>query len=345
MINFKTPLVYIVCSAFLGASVSYYFFHNQAIAASSSNENAQASGTSSPANPGCNPTVAHLGGFNHVKPVLFSERDCESERLDPIKRDILSLIDSGKQQGLLSSASIYLQLFSKDEWTSINGEEHYHPASLNKVAVMITYLHAAESNAGNLLNQKVLFEKHDKSLPDPTILSKTLQPGQSYTIMELLHYMIAYSDNDATQLLLKHIDLNTYNKTFTDLGLPKPTSNFDESQVTAKEYSVFMKVLYNASYLSIPASEYGTNLLTECDFKDGLLKNLPANTQIAHKFGECRYDNVYELHESGIIYVGENAYLITIMTKGTDRKNLTEFIGHVSGLVYGMLTAPKNTYF
>lgn len=224
------------------------------------------------------------------------------------------------------------------------GDELYHPASLNKVAVLITYLHAAESY-NNLLDEKLLFEKHDNSLPVQYYTSKTLKPGTTYAIRDLLHYMIAYSDNDAAQLLLKHIDLNFYNKTFTDIGLPKPGDNFDESQLSAKQYSLFMKVLYNASYISIPASEFATNMLAECDFKEGLLKKLPPNVQAAHKFGECRYDDVYELHESGIIYIGDNAYLITIMTKGADQKNLSDVVANISNLVYTKLSNPNSGYF
>jgi hypothetical protein len=86
-------------------------------------------------------------------------------------------------------------------------------------------------------------------------------------------------------------------------------------------------------------------MLAQCDFKEGLVKGLPPNVQVAHKFGECRYDNIYELHESGIVYVGDNAYLITIMTKGSDRKNLSEVISGISGLVYNKLTAPNGDYF
>jgi beta-lactamase class A len=341
--NFKHPLFYIISSALLGAITSYFLFYSHSGNALL-NTNTTFAATNTNVTLPCKHYESRLNGFNHIKPVLLSEQDCESEQLDPIKNEIKAFIETEQNSGRLTSASVYLKLFSKDEWTSYNGDELYHPASLNKVAVLISYLHAAESY-NSLLDEKLLFEKHDNTLPIQYYTSKTLKPGTSYAIRDLLHYMIAYSDNDATQLLLKHIDFNFYTKTFTDIGLPKPGLNFDESMVSVKQYSLFMKVLYNASYISIPASEFATDMLAECDFKEGLVKKLPSNVQIAHKFGECRYDDVYELHESGIIYIGDNAYLITIMTKGPDRKNLSEVIGNISNLVYTKLTAPDSGYF
>jgi beta-lactamase class A len=150
--------------------------------------------------------------------------------------------------------------------------------------------------------------------------------------------MIAYSDNNATFLLLKNINLEMYNKTYTDIGLPKPSFKFEEFTLTAKQYSLFLKELYNASYLSIPASEYAVNLLTQCDFKEGLVKKLPPNTIVAHKFGENGYGSIYELHESGIVYIGDNAYLITIMTKGTDSKYLCNVVADISYAVFSKIT-------
>ncbi|HNM27553.1 MAG TPA: hypothetical protein PKL15_19045, partial [Saprospiraceae bacterium] len=57
-----------------------------------------------------------------------------------------------------------------------------------------------------------------------------------------------------------------------------------------------------------------------------------------HKFGEWRqvgYD--YELHESGVFYIGDQPYLLTIMTKGKDTDKLAESIRILSGKVYRSL--------
>jgi beta-lactamase class A len=320
------PLIYITLSALLGASLSYFIFKNALATSNDVNNNDNSKKT-------CNYSRSQLSGYTHVKPILLTDQDCESPKLNEVKNNLTTLIDAEKAKGSITSASVYLRVLSSDEWISVYGDEKYHPASMNKVGVLITYLHAAESYP-NLLDQKLKFQNHDASLPQQYYTSKSLKPGAEYSIKDLLHFMIAYSDNDAAQLLLGHMDAAFYTKTYADLGLPKPSANFDESMVTAKDYSVFMRVLYHASYLSIPASEFAIDMLTKCDFKEGLLKQLPNEVPVSHKFGECRTDNTYELHESGIVYLDSKAYLITVMTKGTERKALSDVIGNISSLVY-----------
>jgi hypothetical protein len=96
------------------------------------------------------------------------------------------------------------------------------------------------------------------------------------------------------------------------------------------------------------------SLLIQSDFKEGLLKKLPPSVIAAHKFGECAYAIVHapgekpygtlnELHEAGFIYNNNDPYLITIMTKGPDRKYLSEIVGNISFLVYNALSKPIQT--
>ena len=46
-------------------------------------------------------------------------------------------------------------------------------------------------------------------------------------------------------------------------------------QISAKDYSMFFKILFNAAYLTIDNSEFATEMLKEGDFKEGLLSGLP----------------------------------------------------------------------
>jgi len=342
MLSKKIPIYYSVLTAFLGAAIVFCVFkftdwgHNSAIASTfTSYRKSKISGVEEVAQH-CNTKMVRLAGFNYINPLLYTDKECESPDMDNVKGELLNYIESEKAKGILSSASVYIRVFSKAAWTSINADEMYHPASLNKVPILITYLHMAE-NSNNLLEQKLFFKKHDTTLPVQYFTSKSLRPGQNYTIRELLHAMIAYSDNDATLLLLQHINLDYYNRTFTDLGLPKPSFEFDKFLISAKQYSLFFRILYNGTYLSDGASELGASLLAECNFKEGLLKKLPPGIKTAHKFGESGYNNTYELHESGIIYCGANTYLITVMTKGKNWKDLSQIISNISNIAYNKI--------
>jgi beta-lactamase class A len=251
MFKNRFPFYYIAISALLGAGISYLVINNPFKISTS-----YASGTSAnitEVSSKCDYDVARLKGFKHIRPLLFAEKQCESPSLDNIKQSISDLVDSAKASGKLVSASVYLRVYSKGDWTSYNIDERYHPASLSKVPILITYMHMAEKTPG-LLDKKIFFAKRDTSLPSQYYNSLTLSPGHNYSVKELLRYMIAYSDNDATTLLWKQMNFDDYNTTFTDLNLPKPSYKFEELQLSAKEYATFFRALYNGSYLSNEAS-------------------------------------------------------------------------------------------
>ena len=151
--------------------------------------------------------------------------------------------------------------------------------------------------------------------------------------------MIVYSDNDATIMLNKVIDKAVFNNVFSDNGLKEPDYKSSSYPITARDYSIFMKELYNASYLNFKDSEACLSLLSKSDFKEGLISGLPVNTTVVHKFGEGGFDNAPDFSESAIVYSSGKTYLLTVMTKGTDMKKLPKVIGEISKKVYEIMMA------
>ncbi|WP_161499289.1 serine hydrolase [Flavipsychrobacter stenotrophus] len=256
-----------------------------------------------------------------------------------MKQDITALIDNEKQAGILNAASVYIKEFSTDNWTSINPGESFLPGSLFKLPVLMTILKMSETDP-SLMSRKITYQPQGVVDIKQTYVTKSLKPGQSYTVKELLTYMIAYSDNSATQLLNRQINPEVLIRIFSDLGLnpPKPNAaDYMAYTITTRDYSIFMAALYNAAYLTIPNSEFATSLMAQCNFKDGLLKGLPADVKVAHKFGEAGTAQIHELHETGIVYFNNSAYLITVMTKGPDLKKLAETISEISKITYARM--------
>ncbi len=283
-----------------------------------------------------------LTGYKLVKPLLYSEKECESESLSPLKGEIGNFIEQQKQAGNISNASVYLKMLSSEEWTSINPNGSYYPGSLIKLPMLIAFLRMEEAKPG-FLSQKVTYTAGATVNIKQTFETKSIEPGKSYTIKELLEYMIAYSDNNATQLLNSYMKVDAINAVFKDIGLtPPPTTSAEyfNYKMTAKDYSKFMIAIYNSTYLSNSASEYAAELLSRCDFKDGLLKELPSNIKVAHKFGEAGRGNELELHESGIIFINDKPYQITVMTHGGDIKKQAAIISQISKMVYDRFNVP-----
>lgn len=275
--------------------------------------------------------MGRLEGYKLIKPLIYAEQTEESSKYSDIKSQLTNYIDELKNSQKLISASIYLKDFDQGEWMCINDTETYYPGSLIKVPGLISYLKMAEKNP-ELLNKKLVFNSVGRTIPNQTFNSRQILPGKEYTIRELLKFMISYSDNNATYLLNKNVDMVVFQKLFTDLNIPKFTTK--NAVITAKNFSAFLNVLFNASYLSRENSEFAIELLEECDFKIGMVKGLPVNTIIAHKFGEMGDSTTRQLHESGLIYIHNEPYLLTIMTKGYDVKELPEIISTMSKMVY-----------
>ena len=239
--------------------------------------------------------MARLNGYRLIKPLIYSEEETESSNFSDIKSKLTAYIEQLKNSQKLISASIYIREFNHGEWMCINDTESFYPGSLIKVPGMITYLKMAEKNP-SLLNKKLIFNASDVTIPNQTFGTKQIVPGKEYTVRELLKYMVSYSDNNATYLLNHHVDLAVFRQVFSDLNIPSFSKS--NSTITSKNFSTFFKVLYNGSYLNRDNSEFALELLQGCDFKLGMIKGVPVNTIVAHKFGEMGDSTSRQLHES-----------------------------------------------
>lgn len=91
-------------------------------------------------------------------------------------------------------------------WLGIDQTEKYFPASLMKVPTMIAFYKLAESHP-EILTKKVLYTgSADANKIEYFKPTHALVPGQSYTIGQLIEYMIVFSDNNAASLLAENID-------------------------------------------------------------------------------------------------------------------------------------------
>ena len=293
--------------------------------------------------PSCQTVTHRLDGYQFIKPLLYNDQTCESGNYDALKANIENAISQYKQAGNADNISVYLKLLTTRDYIGINENEMYHPASLIKLPILITYLKMEEKNPG-ILNKKLVFTLPKGGVPQQTYNTHQIEPGKSYPIKELLKYMVAYSDNNATYVLNNNVDLEIFKKMFSDFGLVVPDVHDMNYQISAKDYSIFLNIIYNAGYLSIPHCEFAAEILSECDFKAGIESSLPPNVQLAHKFGEwgvANNPNIHQLSESGIVYLDNSPYILTVMTQGKDVKRLPEVISEISSIIYNTLKGEK----
>jgi beta-lactamase class A len=247
-----------------------------------------------------------------------------------------------KAGGALTQASILIKEFDRGEWTALNAEEQYHPASLMKVVLLLGYLRFAE-NTPDLFEQKWLFDKAQNYFQEfPQYYSTpSIEPGKVYTVHELLYYMVAHSDNNATWMLASRLDKSHLQKIFAEFGMKAPAEFDMRITMNVREYSTFFNAIYNASNLSPEYADYAADLLSNCSFQEGFSKGFPPQTHMWHKFGQWKSSDLdHELHESGIVYLKGKPYLITIMTRGKDTDRLAGAIQAICKQIYDGVPAP-----
>jgi beta-lactamase class A len=286
----------------------------------------------------CTNSKIRLGGFKYIRPLLLTESTCESDILMPVKSELMKMIQDFKLSGSLQQASVYLRELNEGQWISVERNEKYFPGSLMKVPELITFIKMNEKSPG-LLDKQVQFTAPAITRKNANIVSKSLELGKTYTVRQLLYYMIVYSDNEATVLLNRMMDLTVFSKTFTDLGLQAPNLRSSDIPISAEEFSHFMRAIYNATYMSMDDSEYCAGLLAKAEYSSGMRSGLPEKIALAHKFGEAGDSNAAHFSESGIIYINNNAYMLTIMTKGKALNTLPGVVRDLTGKVYSMLAS------
>lgn len=284
-----------------------------------------------------------------VCPLLFVE--IESEKvLDPLKIKIQNYLAQKKLENAFSSASVYIKDLNAGIYLNINPDSLYDPASLLKVPLLMVYLKQAGTRP-DLLKKKLLFSKISNDTAEKIVPDKSLTRGVSYTVEELLHNMIVYSDNEAFWMLCDNIgDVDRKIKALdAELGIPEiyDTKNYAESEerfiASASSIAHYFNVLYNASYLNKEMSEYALDLLTKSNYKNGIVKHLDPGITVAHKFGERTRSSMLsgrqmevqtEFHEFGIIYLKDRPYLLGVMTRGTQPEAQQTMIRDISSIVF-----------
>ena len=329
MLKQKAPLYVVILTTLFGSAGTYFI--------TSAIDQKSAKPATEDFAVRCNYTSTRLPGYEFVSPLLFAEETCQSPELGQLRNDIETVINNYKSSGTISDASVYLRRLTKGQWMGIDETEKYFPGSLMKVPELITFMKMNEKMPG-LLDKKINYTNPLTSSKNAHYVSKSIVPGNTYTVRELLYYMIAYSDNNATMVLNQMMDINIFKKTFTDLGMPEPDMNAKDIPIGPRQFSFFMRVIYNASYLGNKDSEYCAELLSHTDFKDGFTEPLPNNLKVAHKFGEAGDQFTAHFSESGIVYVQNAPYLLTVMTKGKDMKALPAVISKISGEIYNRLS-------
>lgn len=292
--------------------------------------------------------------FKYIGPLLACDIGSEEAfpEFVPLKSELTYLIDKKIASGDVQHVSVYLRSMRSARWLEIHPSDTYAPASLLKVFVMMAYYKEADDTDNpRLLDTQITFEGSPNPAADnPGEIIPHLTNGQSYSINRIIKQMVVYSDNDALNTLVDNFDpatLVAFQNIFSDLNIPSPVTQKESSLnfMTVDNYALVFRVLYGSTYLSNRYSEQALALLTQAQYKSGIVAGVPASLAVAHKFGVTTIPAaatgpaVNELHDCGIVYYPQgHSYLLCVMTEGQDFAQLQQAIKDISAASYTWLS-------
>jgi len=280
------------------------------------------------------PQALRVSGYQFIDPLLLC--DINNSRAFPedlsISSDIQSIISARIKSGDINKASTYFIDLRDGKWSDVNENERYYPSSLGKIPIMIAYYEQAENYPGILTKEINYTGGPDLNQTQDIKPAAAVVAGQTYTVEQLIEYMIKYSDNNAAMLLYNTIDHHALDNIYHELNIPTTAGvNIDNlDSVNPGQVSELFRILYNATYISRDYSEQALKLMSESSFTQGLVAGVPQTILISHKFGlvGIASGNItieHELHDCGIVYATD-PYVLCVMIRGSSSLDTMESV-------------------
>lgn len=276
-------------------------------------------------------------GWRFINPLLecdVAEPLVQRSELVSFRGRLESLVEERRASGQIETASLYFRELNDGPWIGINERVGYLPASLLKLPTLISVLKRAEHDPGFLAREVVYKGRHDENSTIFFRPPETLQTGRSYTVEQLSRRMARYSDNNATGMLNALVTAPEQSAVLRGLGV-LPAWVQGGGTLDVRALSSFLRVLFNASYLSREHSELALEMLSQSFFRAGIIAGVPEDVQVCSKYGEAAVGpGLLQLHEFAIVYHERRPYLLGVMTRGRDFATLARLIRDLSRTVY-----------
>jgi len=217
----------------------------------------------------------------------------------PIEQRLLARIQAF--HGELGLAATNLQT---GETLAIRGETRFPTASLIKIAVMVEAYHRI-AEGGLTRDTAVTLREADKA-GDETVPLNMLHDGVTLTVADLLNLMIAYSDNTATNLLVRLLGAGQIDRRMVSHGLtstkifrptfrdghadvfPDEEHEFGLGMTTPREISLLFQLLAEGKIISRAISDEMLAILAKQQDRAMIPRSLPIERDkilVANKSG------------------------------------------------------------
>lgn len=231
-----------------------------------------------------------------------------------------------------------------DESFSIRGAQSVPSASTIKLVIMAELL--ARVQAGSMrLDDTVTITEQMHTGGDGIL--KELQPGHAFTLKEILTLMIIVSDNEATNILINLLGMESINARAKAMALScahlgrrmmdsEAKKQGRDNFICAEDMEHILTQIYRRQLIGEAESGLMLDILLRQQQSGRLQLYLPEEVAVAHKCGDLDFLE----NDGGIIFAPERPYVLVVLTSQMpSNKEGREVIGHISKLVYDYMTA------
>ena len=227
---------------------------------------------------------------------------------------------------------------NKNNGFSVNGDKKVLSASMIKLLILAELMKKIFENKFSL-SDTVMIANFMKTGGDGVL--KELNTGHHFTLKELATLMIIVSDNQATNILIDFLGMENINQLGKELDLKETflgrkmmdaearKKGYD-NYTCADDISLLLKLIYQEKLINKEASQLMLDILLRQQQGERLQRYLPSDIKIAHKCGDL--DNLE--NDGGIIWLGDRAYILVVLTNGMPNLQCKQTIGKISKFVY-----------
>ncbi len=283
------------------------------------------------------PVRAQNGKLTH--PLLTCAADTLGPSdLTPLEAQVRTLLAGAQRAGVMRAA-VHVSDLETCESFEIGAAERFHPASMMKLPLALTWLRRA-SQDGAVLAKQLTYEMPDTvDTREDRKLPTALVNGQSYEVADLLRRMLVDSRNDAKFLLTQNVPVVALDEIWVELGLTPPPRDRDP-EISVHDIATMLHALYDGAFLGRDASERALGWLAEATFKEGLNAQLPPGAVVAHKYGRRVHTGAprgswqLQLHDCGVLYRPGHPMVACVMTEGDNEVVQQRLIQEIAALLW-----------
>ena len=210
-----------------------------------------------------------------------------------------------------SSVSVCIIDASNGNYCHVNSDKALVSASMIKLAVLCEYMHAVDNGQLDPADRVAL---KNMNVVGGTGLIQT-ERHASYTYDELCRYMIMYSDNTATNVLINKLGQDAINERVQALGCKNTSLNRQlmalntntENWISARDAATILYKIKNGTAASSAMCAKALEYLSKQTDNEGMAEGISSGA-FAHKTGSLRSMR----HDGGIV-LGKHPYVIVAL--------------------------------